>query len=103
MEEIADWIEPLFEWITEFVDISKIDWIVDLVNRADVQGPDTSLILQDNSYIMWDIWECRDNGCRNFFNRIGWYGSTRTTAALGRTQRMHLEMWEEEMLVWLTW
>jgi hypothetical protein len=38
----------------------QIDWIGALIQRSDVQGPDGTLIVQNNTYVMWDIWECRE-------------------------------------------
>jgi hypothetical protein len=38
----------------------QIDWIVALVNRADVQGPDVDLMVINNSYVIYDIWDRRD-------------------------------------------
>ena len=39
---------------------AQIDWITNLVARADVQGPDTDLIVPNNTYMIYDIWEHRD-------------------------------------------
>ena len=38
----------------------QIDWIGTLLKRPDVQGPDGTLILKNNSYVIYDLWECRD-------------------------------------------
>jgi hypothetical protein len=60
--EIRLWGDSENMYVEFQVDLTQeqIDWIGDLVNRSDVQGPDTDLILVNNSYVLYDIWERRD-------------------------------------------
>ena len=60
-DNIHIWENSTTLFIEFQIDLSQeqIDWITALLERSDVQGPDGTLILQNNSYIMWDIWECR--------------------------------------------
>ena len=38
----------------------QIDWVTALANDANAQNPDPSLIITDNTYVIYDIWERRD-------------------------------------------
>ena len=38
----------------------QIDWINALIQREDLQKPDTDLVLVNNTYVMYDIWERKD-------------------------------------------
>jgi hypothetical protein len=60
--EIITWSDAENLYVQFAADLTQeqIDWISDLVNRPDVQGPDTDLIVTNNSYVVYDIWERRD-------------------------------------------
>lgn len=45
---------------TEDLTQDQIDWITALMQRSDAQGPDTDLIIVNNTYVMYDLWERRD-------------------------------------------
>jgi len=79
MEEINIWCDSENMYIDFQVDLTQdqIDWIGNLVNRSDVQGPDADLVLVDNSYVIYDIWERRDiiAAAAGFDFRIWWDSS----------------------------
>jgi len=52
--------ENLYVDFDEDLTQDQIDWIGALVQSEDVQGPDPNLIVTDNTYVMYDIWERRD-------------------------------------------
>lgn len=75
-EGIHIWADSQNLYVEFQVDLTQeqIDWITALTERSDVQGPDTDLILVNNSYVLYDIWERRDIIAANagFDFRIWW-------------------------------
>jgi hypothetical protein len=61
-EEIHVWCNNEEMHVDFQVDLTQeqIDWINALVQRSDVQGPDSGLVVVDNTYVLYDIWERRD-------------------------------------------
>lgn len=60
-DEIHIWENATSTFIEFLVDLTQeqTEWIDTLIQRSDVQGPDGTLIVANNSYIMYDLWECR--------------------------------------------
>ena len=78
-EDIGLWKNATDMHLDFKVDLTQeqIDWIDALMLRGDVQGPDTDLIVVNNSYVIYDIWERRDiiASAAGFDFRIWWAAS----------------------------
>ena len=61
-EEINIWQDSQNTYVIFKVDLTQeqIDWINALVLRPDAQRPDGDLVLVNNSYVLYDVWDQRD-------------------------------------------